>query len=109
MGKINSIEQFSDSCRAIKEYIHSDEDHWGTHVAKITVIEDDTMIFNQELSIISLIETNDAFIDIMWPKEVENIYYGKYSSWYQMCEYDNGILKIKCKSKKGKDIIIRIC
>jgi len=109
MGKRNTIQQFSDSCHAVKEYIHSDESHWGSHVAKITVVVDNTTIFDQELSIVSLIETNDAFIDIIWPKEMENIYYGKYSSWYQICEYDNGILRIKCKNRKGKDIIICIC
>lgn len=81
MGKRNSSEQFSVSYHAIKEYIHSNESYWGNHVAKIAVMQNNNMIFNEELSIISLIETNDAFVDIIWPKKwkifiMENILVG---------------------------------
>ena len=103
-----SFEQFSDSQCAIREYIHFDESHWGTHKGIVKVIQNGDIIFDDELSIVALIDTNESFISIIWTKEWEGTYYVKYSNWYQIFKYHNDILEIKCQNKKGKEIKIHI-
>lgn len=108
MAKEISFEQFSNSQYAIQDYIHSDKKNWGTHEANVKVLENDILVFEQKLSIVSLIETNESFVEIIWPKNEEKIYYIKYSNKFQVFEYSNNMLEIKCENRSGKDIVIHI-
>jgi hypothetical protein len=107
-SKVN-IAQFSDSQDAIREYIHSgqtDDEKWGNHTDIVKVRKNRMIIFNGELDVISLIETNESFVEIIWPKEYEEYFYIKYSNMFQQFEYDSGTLVINCRDRYDEEITI---
>ncbi|TCL60591.1 hypothetical protein EDD76_102289 [Kineothrix alysoides] len=108
MAKKVSNEQFSTSQYAISDYIHDADEHWGSHEAIVRVMKNGVVVFKQELNVVTLIETNYSFVDILWPKKYESIYYGKYTNEYQVFVYFSGILEIKCTDKKNEEIAITI-
>ena len=108
MSKKLSIKEFSDSQDAIREYIHSGTGHWGTHKGKVRVMRNGKTVFVDIVSIVSLIETNEFFVEIIWEGKEEKEYYIRYSNTYQYFEYDNGVLKIRCQDRKGNNIVIHI-
>ena len=75
-----SFEEYADSQNAIREYIHSGAGHWGTHKAEVTVLRDGKTVFKNTVSIVSLIETNESFVEIVRPEKEEKEYYVKYSN-----------------------------
>ena len=108
MSKELPFEEFADSQNAIREYIHSGAGHWGTHKAEVTVLRDGKTVFKNTVSIVSLIETNESFVEIVWPEKEEKEYYAKYSNTYQNFEYDDGVLKIRCQDRERNNIVILI-
>ena len=105
------IEQFSDSQYAIQKYIHSGQTSdakWGSHLDTVMVIKNGNTIFKSKLTVISLIETNESFVEIIWPQEKEYLYWGKYSNRFQPFEYDEGTLVIEWKDKNNEKITILI-
>ena len=56
----------------------------------------------------SLIETNESFVEIVRPEKEEKEYYVKYSNNYQNFEYDDGVLKIRCQDREENKITIQI-
>lgn len=108
MSRKVPFSQFSDSQSAIREYIHVDAEHWGTHETRVKVWQDSKLIFDETISVATLIETNESFAEVFWPKGFEDTYYVKYSNQYQVFEYSGGTLDIKCQNKNGDDIVISI-
>jgi hypothetical protein len=109
-GKVN-FEQFLDSQDAIQKYIHSgqtDDEKRGNHTDIVKVIKNGKIIFNGKLEVISLIETNESFVDIYWSKEYEKHFYIKYSNVFNIFEYGSGTLVINCEEKSGEKIIIYV-
>ena len=103
-----SPQQFADSQSAIREYIHANDEHRGTHKAKVKVWQDGRMIFDETISVVALIETNESFVQVIWPDSYEDTYYVKYSNQYQVFQYVGGTLDIQCQNKNGDNIIISI-
>ena len=103
-----SFQQFSDSQFAIRDYIHANDEHWGTHKARVKVWQAGRVIFDETISVVALIETNESFVEVIWPDGYENTYYVKYSNQYQVFEYVGGTLDIKCRNKNDDNIIISI-
>ena len=108
MSKKLSFEEYADSQNAIREYIHSGAGHWGTHKAEVTVLRDGKTVFKNTVSVVSLIETNESFVEVVWPEKEEGEYFGKYSNTYQNFEYDDGVLKIRCQDRERNNIVILI-
>lgn len=105
------IEQFADSQNAIQEYIYSGlsrDEKWGSHVDTVMVIKDGETILKEDLTVISLIETNESFVEIIWPEEYEERFWVKYSNRFQPFEYETGTLIINWKEKNGEKITILI-
>lgn len=108
MSEKVEFEQFAESQEAIREYIHNDENHWGTHEATVRVTKANNIVFNEILSVVTLIETNESFVEIIWSKEYEDTYYIKYSNQYQEFKYYSGVLEIRCQNKFNQEIVITI-
>lgn len=105
------IEQFADSQYAIQDYIHSGQtrdEKWGSHIDTVMVIKNGETIFKENLTVISLIETNESFVEIIWPPEYEDRFWMKYSNRFQPFEYEAGRLVINWKEKNGDKISIFI-
>ena len=108
ISKKLSFEEYADSQNAIREYIHSGAGHWGTHNAEVTVLRDGKTVFKNTVSVVSLIETNESFVEIVWPEKEEKEYYAKYSNNYQNFKYDDRVLEIRCQDREGNNITIQI-
>lgn len=50
------LERFMNSQEAISMYIHMVEEHWSNHTDKVTIIEDESVIYTGILSIVSIID-----------------------------------------------------
>lgn len=111
MLKKDNMDQFVDSQYAIQDYIHSGktrDEKWGSHIDTVMVIKNGETIFKENLTVISLIETNESFVEIIWPSKYEERFWIKYSNRFQTFRYDTGTLIIDWKEKNGDKITILI-
>ena len=105
------ISQYAESQDAIREYIHSGstrDENWGGHIDSVTVIKDGETIFRDKLTVVSVIETNESFVEIIWPQKYEERFWIKYSNRYQWFRFEKGTLSIDCIEKDGEKIMILI-
>ena len=60
------------------------------------------------MTVISLIETNESFVEIIWPPKYKERFWIKYSNRFPSFRYDTGTLVIDWEERNGEKITIRI-
>ncbi len=86
---IQSTDVFADSHEAMYNYINSGNNR-GRHTARVIVIKNNRVLFNRELQVITFIETNESYAEILWPEENESQYYVRYSNVFQVLNLKTG-------------------
>lgn len=105
--KTLSFDDFSNSHKAMLDYIDI-EGNRGQHNAKVFVSKSDHIIFNGELLVKTFIEPNQSIVEIDWPEEQENNFFGRYSNIFQKYRFSNGMLYVECQTRNGEKISISI-
>lgn len=94
---------------AINDYINI-KGNYHIHDTKVIVIQNNRIVYDGEIKVHARIETNDAYVDIVWDDEEEEKYYIRYNGKYDNTdiEFDDGKLIIYGINRQGKSICITI-
>lgn len=103
-----SIDQFSESQKAIMEYISYHNCKHEMRVARVIITNQKEKIYETNVSVYASIENNYSIVEISWNDEMQMEYYFRSRNDYQIFNWFNGTLSIDTEDRKGNDITIYI-
>lgn len=103
-----SFEMFAQSQYAIREYIDNKGGNEYMHEARVLISSKGETKYNRILEVVSKIETNDSFVNIIGDNQFVQDYYETYTNAYQSFSFINNTLLIKGEDRSGNPIEINI-
>ena len=108
MSKRLAFDDFADSQDAIREYIEDKEEDSCLHEARVIILTNGKIRFNDVIRVVASIETNYSFVELYGNEKFDKEFYSRYTNDYQKFSYSGGTLLIQAKDRCGNTIKINI-